>query len=83
MEQLARIIGPAPSELSLEELLTKLRNEHHRVLEGLTSWRADQTKRGRKVLTKEVSPLKKIKSLEEELGMTVEQLLELVKNGGA
>jgi|GEM_PF-6129312 len=83
MEQLARIIGPAPSELSLEELLTKLRNEHHRVLEGLTGWREAQISRGRKGSSREVSTLTKIKAVEKELGMTIEELLELAKSGGS
>ena len=82
MENLARVIGKAPSELPLGELLTKLRAEHLRVSEGLASWREAQISKGRKTSTKEASSLTKIKAIEKELGMTMEELLSLVKDGG-
>jgi len=81
MEQLIRVIGKAPSELPPEELLTKLRAEHLRVSEGLANWREAQIFKGRKTSTKEASSLTKIKAMEKELGMTMEELLELAKNG--
>jgi hypothetical protein len=39
MKRLTEIIGPAPSELSLEEFLPRLRKERDRVLAGLEAFR--------------------------------------------
>ena len=79
MEALARVIGPAPSEMSLEELEEAVRREHHRVAEGLASG-ARPTKK--KVAAKRVAKATKAKTLEEKFGMSLEEMerkLELLK----
>ena len=79
MEALVKVIGPAPSEMTLEELEEAVRREHHRVASGLASG-ARPTKK--KVQAKRVAKASKAKSLEEKFGMSLEEMerkLELLK----
>ena len=79
MEALARVIGPAPSEITLEELEEAIRREHHRVAEGLAGG-ARPTKK--KVTAKRVAKATKAKSLEQKYGMSLEEMekkLELLR----
>lgn len=79
MEALAKVIGPAPSEMTLEELETAVQKEHYRVAEGLASG-ARPTKK--KATARRVAKASKAKSLEEKFGMSLEEMekkLELLK----
>lgn len=77
MEALIKVIGPAPSEMSLEELEEAIKREHSRVSLGLASG-ARSTKK------KAPSPARpsKAKALEAKYGMSLEEMerkLELLK----
>jgi len=77
MEALVRVIGPAPSEMSLEELEQAVRREHSRVAKGLEGG-ARATKRKAKAPPRK----SKAKVLEEKYGMSLEEMerkLELLK----
>lgn len=77
MEALKRIIGPAPSEMSLQELEEAIKREHSRVSQGLLSGA-----RPTKGKAKAVSKTTKAKSLEEKYGMSLEEMerkLELLR----
>jgi hypothetical protein len=77
MENLTRVIGPAPSEMSLQELEEAIRREHSRVSQGLLNG-ARPTKGKAKVASKTT----KAKSLEEKYGMPLEEMerkLELLR----
>ncbi len=79
MEALVKVIGPAPSEMSLQELEEAIRREHSRVAEGLAGG-ARPTKK--KVAAKRVAKATRAKSLEEKYGMSLEEMerkLELLK----
>jgi len=79
VEALARVIGPAPSEMSLEELEEAVRREHSRVAKGLAGG-ARPVKR--KLKAKAATATAKAKSLEEKYGMSLEEMerkLELLK----
>jgi len=77
MNKLTRVIGPAPSEMSLEELEKAIKKEHSRVSQGLLSG-ARPTKKKAKTPTK----VAKARSLEEKYGMSLEEMerkLELLR----
>lgn len=79
MEALARVIGPAPSEMTLEELEEAIRREHSRVAKGLAGG-ARPTKK--KITAKRIAKATKAKSLEEKYDMSLEEMerkLELLK----
>ena len=79
MEALVRVIGPAPSEMSFEELEEAIKKEHSRVSRGLEAG-ARPTKR--KMKAKVATATRKAKSLEEKYGMSLEEMerkLELLK----
>ena len=79
MEALAKVIGPAPSEMTLEELEEAVKREHHRVAEGLAGGARPTKKR---VAAKRAAKVTKAKSLEEKYGMSLEEMekkLELLK----
>ena len=79
MEALARVIGPAPSEMTLDELEEAVRKEHSRVAKGLASG-ARPVKR--KLKAKAATAASKAKGLEEKYGMSLEEMerkLELLK----
>ena len=77
MDALTRVIGPAPSEMSLSQLEEAIRREHSRVAKGLEGG-ARPTKKKAKVPTK----VAKAKRLEEKFGMSLEEMerkLELLR----
>jgi len=77
MENLTRVIGPAPSEMSLEEPEEAIKREHSRVARGLESG-ARPTKGKAKVASRTT----RAKSLEEKFGMSLEEMerkLELLR----
>ena len=77
MDALARVIGPAPSEMSLEELEAAIKREHSRVSQGLAGG-ARPTKKKAKAPSK----VAKAKTLEEKFGMSLEEMerkLELMR----
>jgi len=77
MEKLARVIGPAPSEMTLPELEEAVRKEHSRVAKGLAGG-ARASKKKPKASPKP----SKTKSLEQKFGMSLEEMerkLELLK----
>lgn len=74
MERLADIIGPSPSELSLEELEEAIKREHSRVSRGLEAG-ARPTKGKAKVSSRTA----KAKSLEEKYGMSLEEMERKLK----
>ena len=71
MEALAKVIGPAPSELTLEELEKILAREHSRVSAGLLSG-ARPVKR--KLKAKSATQVSKAKALEKKYGMSLEEM---------
>jgi len=77
MKALARVIGLAPSEMSLEELEEAVRREHSRVAKGLEGG-ARATKKRAKAPPRTT----KAKTLEEKYGMSLEEMerkLQLLK----
>ena len=77
MERLVDVIGPAPSEMSLEELEEVIKREHSRVSLGLIAG-ARSTKKKPKAPTRP----SKAKALEVKYGMSLEEMerkLELLK----
>lgn len=79
MEALARVIGPAPSEMTLEELEEAISREHSRISRGLAGG-ARPVKR--KLKARAATAAGKAKSLEEKFGMSLEEMerkLELLK----
>ena len=74
MERLVEVIGPAPSEMSLEELEEALKREHSRVSRGLLD-DARPTKRKAKAPSKTA----KAKGLEKKFGMSLEEMERKLK----
>ena len=77
MKALIKVIGPAPSEMSLEELEEVIKREHSRVSLGLIAG-ARSTKKKPKTSTRP----SKAKALEAKYGMSLEEMerkLELLK----
>lgn len=78
MQNLAKIIGPAPSEMTEGELRIRLSNERNRVwasLENLLS--RPRTTKKVSVKSKKKSNAQMILDFCKEKGITVEQFLEL------
>ena len=77
MKALIKVIGPAPSEMSLEELEEAIKREHSRVSLGLIAG-ARSTKKKPKAPTRP----SKAKALEAKYSMSLEEMerkLELLK----
>ena len=77
MEALIKVIGPAPSEMSLEKLEEAIKREHSRVSLGLIAG-ARSTKKKPKAPARP----SKAKALEAKYGMSLEEMerkLELLK----
>lgn len=78
MERLTSIIGPAPSELSHEALLARLRLERERIREALQAFRESTSPRQ----SRSKSPVPKGDPLDRiaaSLGMTKEEMVALIK----
>ena len=73
MERLARVIGPAPSEMTLEELEEAIKREHSRVSQGLISGARPVKKRAKPRVDSKTA---KAKSLEEKYGMSLKEMQE-------
>jgi len=88
MNNLIRLIGPAPSELPYGEFLEKLLNERQRVVNSLIAFRAQPPQaKGRKAkaATKKRTTLNQkaetMKALEDkalEMGISVEEMMKLL-----
>ena len=81
MERLARVIGPAPSEMSLGDLEQSLKREHSRVSKGLEAGAYSYGERKKKA-GRAPSKAAKIKKLEEKHGIPLEEIerrLELLR----
>jgi len=80
MDNLTRVIGPAPSEMSLEELEEAIRREHSRVARGLEAGAYSYGAKNKKL--KAPSQTAKAKTMEEKYNMPLEEMerkLELLK----
>jgi len=80
VDNLARVIGPAPSEMTLEQLEEVIRREHSRVAQGLEAGAYSYGARKKKA--KAPSRTTEIKTIEEKYGMSLEEMekkLELLK----
>jgi len=80
MEVLKRVIGLAPSEMSLEQLEEAIRREHSRVARGLEAGAYSYGAKSKKA--KAPSQTAKAKTMEEKYGMSLEEMerkLELLK----
>lgn len=77
MKHLKRIIGPAPSELSKDELLGRIKKERVRITTALDAYfyRAPS-----KTSKKKKSVAKDVKSLLAEMGITEEEFLAAKKD---
>ena len=76
MDKLVNIIGPAPSELSQADLLTRVRTERERVRRAIELFKGrmlTRPKGGKKGLTK-----KAINEILKDAGLTPEQLNEFL-----
>lgn len=81
MERLVRLIGPAPSELSKEALIEKLKTERLRVTASLQAFRTTAPTQKKK----EASPAKKKDPLETiafQAGLSVEELRQFLIEEG-
>ena len=79
MEKLRKVIGPAPSEMADVELEEKLRKERFRVTSALENFKATPKKSSSSSSpkTKTTAVAKKVIQACKELGITVEEFLEL------
>lgn len=80
MERLARVIGPAPSEMSLNDLEEALKREHCRIAKGIESGASVYGAKQKKA--RAPSKIAKIKKLEEKHGIPLEEIerrLELLR----
>jgi len=79
MQTLPTVIGPAPSELSHEAFLEKLRKERQRVKEALSSFREKKrlkvTEPKKKRATPKTKGVKMMQDLASSLGISEEELL--------
>lgn len=83
MERLVSVIGPAPSELSKEMLIAKLKKERDRVREALVAFRNNTSFRQKRPTTKKarIDPLAAVAA---QAGITpaeLRALLEAEKKG--
>uniref|UniRef100_A0A6H1ZCP0 Uncharacterized protein n=1 Tax=viral metagenome TaxID=1070528 RepID=A0A6H1ZCP0_9ZZZZ len=81
MNNLARVIGPSPSEMSIEQLEEAIKREHSRVARGLEggAYSYGTKKRKAKVSSSKTTVAKR---LEKKYGMSLEEMerkLELLK----
>jgi len=83
VNNLVRIIGKAPSELSKQELCERLTDEHKRVALVLEELRSTPTRsrRGgpRKATLKETTYDKALKAMAQEAGMTPEEFMRAME----
>jgi len=80
MERLVRVIGPAPSEMTLEKLEEAIKREHSRVSKGLEGGAYVYGTKKKKA--KAPSKTAKVKRLEEKYNMPLEEIerrLELLR----
>ena len=78
MNQLPRIIGPAPSELPPDALIIRVRTERNRVREALARFKARPIKRSGGPRKKGMSRAN-MSQLLTETGMSVEELKAMLK----
>lgn len=83
MRRLPEIIGPAPSEMPLEELVAKLRLERDRVRVGLKAFVEAPAKKQRTTAKakKKGWTQKKMQAMLDEYGLTAEEFQKLLENG--
>lgn len=73
MDRLTSIIGPAPSELPRNDLLSKLRTERERVRKALELWSSSRGVRRKPPKLKGITPAG-IKLIAKETGQTIEEV---------
>lgn len=81
MNRLISVIGLAPSELSFEKLLERLRLERDRVRTALERFRAQPVKKTRAPQTKTRSEELDIKKLLASGDITKEELMKIFEKG--
>lgn len=83
LEKLRYILGPAPSEMTLEELCAFTRGELQRISSALMHLReVEKPKREKKAKAANVrDTMAKLRQLSEITGMSVEELVALGKEG--
>ena len=81
MHNLVRVIGPAPSELSQEDLYARLKIERQRVREALQTFRnsTSPTQSKAKVLSLKKKEEKQMTDLALKFGITVEALKLMIE----
>jgi len=83
MDNLARTIGPAPSELSTEEVMVKIGGERKRVNSAILQWREENIPKKRKA-KKTTTRKKKAKQVDNvakalaEIGMDRDKMYEFL-----
>jgi len=82
MNNLIKVIGPSPSEMTLEQLEEAIRREHSRVSQGLEAGATVYGAKKGKKRASSPSRTTKAKSLEQKYGMSLEEMerkLELLR----
>lgn len=75
MDSLVRVIGPAPSELPLEDLIEKLASERNRVRRSLLWFKTAPEAKARSKKTGKKRPTKrKLSTMAKKEGLSPEQL---------
>jgi len=79
MNRLPSVIGPAPSELSIEDFIVKLRAERQRVVQALHDFKIGYSKKPKtkKKAKSKIDP--ELKAMMEEYGMSMDDVIEFAK----
>lgn len=76
MDRLVSVIGPAPSELNYEDLITKLRTERERISRSLVALRQPSARKAKAVAKKTT---KTLSALAKQHGLAVGDLQKLLE----
>ena len=85
MDNLARTIGPAPSELPLEEMMKKIAGERRRVNLAIQQWREENLPKKKKRKTSKKAKAKKLDTVAKalaDIGMDRDKMFEIQAFGG-
>jgi len=81
MDRLPSVIGPAPSEVPLEDFVKRLRGERQRVVQALHDFQLGykkKPKKRKKAARKKIDP--ELEALMKELGMNYEDVKQFIKD---
>lgn len=79
MERLIEIIGLAPSELSLSEVMNRVQQEHNRVLSIFANWKVPEKVKKSRDKKKDAGTKKEVNALCMASGITPEQLIAILQ----